>query len=265
MDDFNYKRSLGQNFLVDDSVVSDIANSIDYKENSMIVEIGPGSGNLTKKLLDRVDFALLYEVDSRLKGVLKRELMNYSNYDIIWDDFLSRDINEDLSKYNYDNVYVVANLPYYITTPIISKFILEMSSALEIVIMVQKEVADRLTALVGTRDYGQLTVFINYYFEVEKIFEVNRKSFYPSPNVDSAVIRMVRRSNLDELVCFEHFERLVRDAFQFKRKTIKNNLINKYDMDIVSTVLLRNDLNVSMRSENVPYYVFVELSNELCR
>ena len=135
--DFGYKQSLGQNFLIDDNVVSNIANCIEYKKSNMVIEIGPGSGNLTKKILEKADFALLYEVDCRLKAILRKELMEYNNYEIIWDDFLSRDIKADLVKYNYNNIYVVANLPYYITTPIISKFILEMSNASEIVIMVQ--------------------------------------------------------------------------------------------------------------------------------
>lgn len=265
IDDFGYKKSLGQNFLIDDNVVSKIANCIEYKDNNMVIEIGPGSGNLTKKILEKTDFALLYEVDCRLKGILRKELMGYNNYEIIWDDFLSRDIKTDLVKYNYNNVYVVANLPYYITTPIISKFILEMSGASEIVIMVQKEMADRLSADVGTRDYGQLTVFINYYFEMKKMFDVGRKCFYPSPNVDSAVIKMTRRDNLDDLISFEHFEKLVKSAFQFKRKTIKNNLIKKYDLDVVNRILEKHGFDLSTRSERIPYYVFVEMSNELLK
>ncbi len=265
IDDFGYKKSLGQNFLIDDNVVSKIANCIEYKDNNMVIEIGPGSGNLTKKILEKTDFALLYEVDCRLKGILRKELMGYNNYEIIWDDFLSRDIKADLVKYNYNNVYVVTNLPYYITTPIISKFILEMSDASEIVIMVQKEMADRLSADVGTRDYGQLTVFINYYFEMKKMFDVGRKCFYPSPNVDSAVIKMTRRDNLDDLISFEHFEKLVKSAFQFKRKTIKNNLIKKYDLDVVNRVLEKHGFDLSTRSERIPYSVFVEMSNELLK
>lgn len=265
IDDFGYKKSLGQNFLIDDNVVSNIANCIEYKKSNMVIEIGPGSGNLTKKILEKADFALLYEVDCRLKAILRKELMEYNNYEIIWDDFLSRDIKADLVKYNYNNIYVVANLPYYITTPIISKFILEMSNASEIVIMVQKEMADRLSAEVGTRDYGQLTVFINYYFEMSKMFDVDRKCFYPSPNVDSAVIKMTRRDNLDDLISFDHFERLVKTAFQFKRKTIKNNLLKKYDLEIINRVLEKYGFDLSARSEKIPYYVFVEMSNELLK
>lgn len=263
--EFDYKKSLGQNFLIDENIVDGIANSIDLKENNMVIEIGPGSGNLTKKLLVKADFVLLYEVDTRLKGILKKELFGYSNYDIIWDDFLSRDVANDIDSYDYKNVYVIANLPYYITTPIISKFILEMISVKEIVIMVQKEVADRLCASVGTRDYGQMTVFLNYYFDTSKIIDVGRKCFYPTPNVDSAVIKMKRKDILEEVTSFEHFEKLVKDAFQFKRKTIKNNLIKKYDIDVISKILEKNGFDLSTRSENIPYYVFVQMSNELLK
>ena len=137
---FDFRKSLGQNFLIDDSIVDNIANAIDYKENNMIIEIGPGSGNLTKKLLKKADFVLLYEIDTRLERILNKELAEYDNYTIIFDDFLNRNVNDDLKNYSFDNLYIVANLPYYITTPIISKFILEMSNASEIVIMVQKEI-----------------------------------------------------------------------------------------------------------------------------
>ena len=166
---FDFRKSLGQNFLIDDNIVDNIANAIDYKENNMVIEIGPGSGNLTKKLLKKADFVLLYEIDTRLKKILSRELLEFHNYDIIWDDFLYRDVKEDLKKYNYKNIYIVANLPYYITTPIVSKFVMETIPANEIVIMIQKEVAERLSAPVGTKEYGQITVLLNYYFNIETI------------------------------------------------------------------------------------------------
>lgn len=262
---FDFRKSLGQNFLIDDNIVDNIANAIDYKENNMVIEIGPGSGNLTKKLLKKADFVLLYEIDTRLKKILSRELLEFNNYNIIWDDFLYRDVKEDLKKYNYKNIYIVANLPYYITTPIVSKFVMETIPANEIVIMIQKEVAERLSAPVGTKEYGQITVFLNYYFNIEKIIDVDRKAFYPTPNVDSAVIKMVRKDNLEALTSFEHFDKLVKDSFQFKRKTIKNNLINKYNLDIVSKVLEKYGYDLNMRSEKIPYYVFVEISNELLK
>ena len=262
MYNFDFKKTLGQNFLKDDNIVNKIVNATEYKKNNLVIEIGPGAGSLTKKLLPKVDKAILYEIDTRLERILNKELAEYDNYTIIFDDFLNRNVNDDLSNYCFDNLYIVANLPYYITTPIISKFILEMSNASEIVIMVQKEMADRLSAEVGTRDYGQLTVFINYYFEMSKMFDVDRKCFYPSPNVDSAVIKMIRKDNLEDLTSFEHFDKLVKDSFQFKRKTIKNNLSN-YDLKKIDIILNKYGFDINTRSECIPYYVFVEIANEL--
>lgn len=262
---FDFKKSLGQNFLIDDNITECIANTIDYEKSNLVIEVGPGSGNLTKKLLKKADFVLLYEIDTRLKKILYRELNEFDNYDIIWDDFLYRDVKEDLKKYNYKNVYVVANLPYYITTPIVSKLVMEMIPAREIVIMIQKEVAERLSAEVGSKEYGQITVLLNYYFDIKKVIDVDRSAFYPTPNVDSAVIKMTRKNKLEELTSFEHFDKLVKDSFQFKRKTIKNNLIKKYDLDVVSKVLEKYGYNLGMRSEKIPYYVFVEISNELLK
>lgn len=260
---FDFKKNLGQNFLIDDTVTEKIATAIEYKKNNLVIEIGPGSGVLTKKLLKRADFVILYEVDTRLSRILKRELREFDNYEIIWGDFLYSDVKSDIEKYNYENIYIVANLPYYITTPIISKFIMETIPAREIVIMIQKEVADRLSADVGTREYGQITTILNYYFDIEKILEVDRTAFYPTPSVDSAVVKITRKEKYLELASFEHFNRLVKDAFQFKRKNIKNNLIKRYDLDVVNSVLIKYGFTLSDRSENIPYYVFVEMSNEL--
>ena len=265
MYNFDFKKTLGQNFLKDDNIVNKIVNATEYKKNNLVIEIGPGAGSLTKKLLPKVDKALLYEIDTRLERILNKELAEYDNYTIIFDDFLNRNVNDDLSNYCFDNLYIVANLPYYITTPIVSKFVMETIPANEIVIMIQKEVAERLSAPVGTKEYGQITVLLNYYFNIEKIIDVDRKSFYPTPNVDSAVIKMIRKDSLEDLTSFEHFDKLVKDSFQFKRKTIKNNLINKYNLDIVSKVLEKYGYDLSMRSEKIPYYVFVEISNELLK
>ena len=265
MYNFDFKKTLGQNFLKDDNIVNKIVNATEYKKNNLVIEIGPGAGSLTKKLLPKVDKAILYEIDTRLERILNKELAEYDNYTIIFDDFLNRNVNDDLSNYCFDNLYIVANLPYYITTPIVSKFVMETIPANEIVIMIQKEVAERLSAPVGTKEYGQITVLLNYYFNIEKIIDVDRKAFYPTPNVDSAVIKMIRKDNLEDLTSFEHFDKLVKDSFQFKRKTIKNNLINKYNLDIVSKVLEKYGYDLSMRSEKIPYYVFVEISNELLK
>ena len=264
MYNFDYKKSLGQNFLKDNNVIEKIVSAINYEDNNLVIEIGPGSGAMTKELLKRVDFAILYEIDTRLEKILFKELSDYVNYELIFDDFLKRNIGNDLSKYNYDNLYIVANLPYYITTPIINKIVSDKIPVKEMVIMIQKEVADRLSSKPGSRDYGQITVFLNYFFEIEKVLTVSKNCFVPKPKVDSAVIKMKRREQKELVKDEEFFEKIVKDSFRFKRKTIKNNLCN-YDINIIESVLEKYNFNINTRSENIPYYVFVELANELLK
>ncbi len=262
MYNFDYKKSLGQNFLKDNNVVEKIVSAINYEDNNLVIEIGPGSGAMTKELLKRVDFAILYEIDTRLEKILFKELSDYVNYELIFDDFLKRNIGNDLSKYNYDNLYIVANLPYYITTPIINKIVSDKIPVKEIVIMIQKEVADRLSSKPGSRDYGQITVFLNYFFEIEKVLTVSKNCFVPKPKVDSAVIKMKRREQKELVKDEEFFEKIVKDSFRFKRKTIKNNLSN-YDLKKIDIILNKYGFDINTRSECIPYYVFVEIANEL--
>lgn len=264
MNAFDYKKSLGQNFLNDNIITEKIANVINLKENDLVIEIGPGAGALTKKILSKKVFMLLYEIDSRLECVLKNELSEYGNYELIIDDFLERNVNSDLKKYQYNNLYIIANLPYYITTPIISKIIQDKINPKEIVIMIQKEVADRFSAKPGSKDYGGLTVFLNYFYDITRVINVSKSSFTPKPKVDSTVIRMVRKDNLEKIKDFDLFLELVKDSFRFKRKTIKNNL-NNYDFDTIELVLKKYGFDASTRSENIPYYVFIEITNELSK
>lgn len=262
MYNFDYKKSLGQNFLKDNNVIDKIVSAINYEDNNLVIEIGPGSGAMTKELLKRVDFAILYEIDTRLEKILFKELSDYVNYELIFDDFLKRNIGNDLSKYNYDNLYIVANLPYYITTPIINKIVSDKIPVKEMVIMIQKEVADRLSSKPGSRDYGQITVFLNYFFEIEKVLTVSKNCFVPKPKVDSAVIKMKRREQKELVKDEEFFEKIVKDSFRFKRKTIKNNLSN-YDLKKIDIILNKYGFDINTRSECIPYYVFVEIANEL--
>lgn len=259
---FDYKKSLGQNFLKDKEVVHRIVDSVNLERKNLVIEIGPGSGALTKEILDKADFAILYEIDTRLEKVLAKELADYNNYELIFEDFLEADIVSDLSKYNYDNLYIVANLPYYVTTPIINKIIASKINAKEIVVMVQKEVADRLTAVPNTKEYGQITVFLNYFFELRKLFIVGKNSFVPKPKVDSAVIKLTKKENREVLNNLDTFDKVVKDSFRFKRKTIKNNLSN-YDLGKVGAVLKKYGYDLNSRSEMIPYNIFVEIANEL--
>ena len=264
MRDFNYRKSLGQNFLKDKNVIDKIANAPAVLDNNLVIEIGPGAGALSIELVKKFDKVLLYEIDTRLRDILDNKLNGYNNYEIVFDDFLNRDVLKDIEKYDYNNLYIVANLPYYITTPIIMKVIKDRLPINEMVIMIQKEVADRFNATPGTKDYGQITVLLQYFFEISKVCNVGKNCFIPRPKVDSSVIRMKRRDNLLFLKDFNYFEKLVRDSFRFKRKNIKNNL-SDYDLDIINSVLSKYGFDVNSRSEEISYEIFVDISNELCK
>ena len=225
---FDYKKNLGQNFLQDKNIIDKIVNAPDYGDNNLVIEIGPGAGALTKELLKKVDRAILYEVDTRLEKILNKELSTFVNYELIFDDFLNRDVNKDISKYDFDNLYIVANLPYYITTPIITKIINDKIPTNEIVIMIQKEVADRFSAKPGSKEYGQITVFLNYFFDIDNVCNVSKNCFFPKPKVDSAVIKMKRKESNDYIKNFDVFNKLVKDSFRFKRNIVDKNTSSCY-------------------------------------
>jgi 16S rRNA (adenine1518-N6/adenine1519-N6)-dimethyltransferase len=230
--EFQFKKSLGQNFLNDKNVINKIVESADIDKDTLVIEIGPGGGAITELMVPKAGNAILYEADDRLEEHLNELLKGNDNYRLVIGDFLKVNVLEDLKKYNYDKLYVVANLPYYITTPIIMKFVEDCVFPDKFVIMVQKEVAYRLSSKVGSRDYGSLTVFLNYYYDIKILFDVSKNCFIPKPNVESAVIRMDKkrdRLNIDDM---NLFKKIVRDSFVYKRKTIRNNL-KKYDLNKV--------------------------------
>ena len=208
--------------------------------------------------------ALLYEADGRLEQHLNKLLSGNDNYKIIIGDFLKANVIGDIKQYFYNKLYVVANLPYYITTPIIMKFVEDCIFPDKMVIMVQKEVACRFAAKVGSRDYGSLTVFLNYYYDIKKLFDVSRNCFTPKPNVDSAIVEMCLKENRLEVLDIDLFNRLVRDSFSYKRKTIRNNLKN-YDLDIIDNVLSSYGFDLSVRAEKLELNIFVELANKLAK
>lgn len=256
--DFNFKKKYGQNFLKDNNIIQRIVSSIVPNENDLIIEIGLGSGALTKYLVKKCNNYLGYEIDFDVKKFLEQYETDVNKF--IYDDFLKRDINEDISNINYDNIYVIGNLPYYITTPIILKIIEENLAIKECVFMVQKEVAERFSAKPGNREYGSISVLLNHYFDIKYLFTVGRKCFVPSPNVDSAVIKLKTRDNRDA-VDLVKFNKIVKDAFQFKRKNLRNNL-RAYDLKIVEEILNDFGFDLSNRAEDLPEEVFVSLANK---
>jgi len=263
INDFHFKKKFGQNFIKEDAIVEKIKNAADIKDHSLIIEIGPGSGSLTQKLVSTNNMVLAYEIDTDLKEILEVKFQGCSNVQFIFDDFMKRDISKDLEQYQYEHLYLVANLPYYITTPILEKVIQEVKVD-KMVIMVQKEVADRFVAKVSSKEYNSLTIFLQSYYDVKNEFFVSRNCFVPKPNVDSAVVSFTKKEKEYDILDRKHFERLVRDSFQFKRKTIRNNLKN-YDLSVIETVLQKYSHDLNNRAETISIEEFIEISNTLKR
>lgn len=262
--DFVFKKKFGQNFLIDQNILNNIVSLADITKDTLVIEIGVGAGALTKKLSEASGKVLAYEIDTTLKEPLSKILENCKNVDIIFDDFLKRKVKEDIKKYNYNKLMVVANLPYYITTPIITKFIDENVDVEKIIVMVQNEVADRFSSKPGSKSYNSLTIFLNYHFNIKKAFVVPKNVFYPKPNVDSAVVVFSKKIEKLSLNDKDHFFELVRKAFVQKRKTLKNNL-STYDLNKINEVLKAHNKDITFRAETITIQEFVEISNELTK
>ena len=260
MDNFEYKKALGQNFIKDDNIIQKIVNVSNIDKNTLVIEIGPGAGSLSKKIIPLSGYSILYEIDERLKPVLDDVLCENDNYDVIFGDFLKQDLISIRENYEYKKIYVVANVPYYITTPIIIKLLKEVYPD-KMVIMVQEEVADRLSANCGSREYGMISVLLDAKYNVRKLFKVSKNCFIPKPNVDSAVIGLDRCDKIGN-VDNDKFEELIKNAFQFKRKNLRNNL-KKYDLNIIENVLKKYNHNLNNRAEEIPTEVFIEITKNI--
>lgn len=260
MDKFKHKKSLGQNFLKDDNILNKIVNAISLQPEDLVIEIGPGQGALTKKLVQKNVNLVCYEVDERTKPYLDK-LCN-SKTKIIFNDFMKADIKEDIGNIKYNNLYIIANLPYYITTPIIKKIILDKLPVKSMILMMQKEVAERFSSNINSKEYGSITLYLNYYFKINKLFDVSRNSFDPIPNVDSSVVEFDVKTNKVLVENEELFFNIINDAFKQKRKNLKNNLKN-YDLEKIATVLKNYDLNLQNRAENLSINVFADIANSL--
>ena len=260
MGEFRHKHSLGQNFLKDKKVLMQIIDSVDVKENDLILEVGPGQGALTKYLKLFKANLRCFEIDTRVKKYLDSFLD--AKTDVIYKDFMQVDLQEEIKDISYQDLYVIANLPYYITTPIIEKVLASNIDVQAMVLMVQNEVADRLSAKPGSKDYGAISVLLGYSYKIEKLFFVSRSSFDPIPNVDSAVIKLTKRELKNNADNKEFFEKLVRDAFFMKRKNLRNNL-KKYDLEVIESILKNYGLTLQDRAEKVTLACFIEIANAL--
>ena len=258
MIDHKFKKQYGQNFLMDKNILDKISSSICPSENDLIIEIGPGSGNLTKKLKEYRANLVWFEIDKTLDKYLN--LLVDAKTKIVYEDFMNVNLDEFVKKYSHENIYVIANIPYYITTPIIEKITFSNIRVKSLLLMVQKEVADRLSSTNGNKEYGYITVLLNSFYDINKLFNVNKNSFYPVPNVDSAIIKL--DSKECNILNFEKFNRLIKNAFRFKRKTLKNNLIG-YDLELINNLLGEYGFSLSNRAEDVPVEVYINIANKL--
>lgn len=257
MNDFRFKKSLGQNFLIDENIKKKIVNSASIEEGSIILEVGPGSGAITKLLVEFGVPVVAFEVDERLKS--KLEKINSNNLDVIFEDFLNVDLTKVLSNYNYKKIHLIANLPYYITTPIINKVINECNID-EMIVMVQKEVGDRFMGKPNSRDYNSLSVFLQYYFDVSKVTLVSKNCFFPRPKVDSVVVKFTRKKELFLVNDIDKFFKLVKDAFTQKRKNLRNNL-KGYDLILLENALKEIGKDLTFRAEQLSVSDFVHIAN----
>ena len=259
--DYHFKKKFGQNFLKDENILRNIVEKSGVDKDTLVIEIGIGAAYLTYYLSKSAKNVIGYEIDESLKDIISSQLNEMDNVEIIYKDFLKSDPINDIKKYDYNKLYVVANLPYYITTPIITKLIEDKIPLSKIVVMVQKEVGDRFNAKPNSKEYNSLTIFLNYYFDIKKIMDVSRNCFIPKPNVDSAIIEFKRynkyKANNEEL-----FFKLVRDSFNFKRKNLKNNLKN-YDLAKIEIALKKIGKDLTCRAENLTIEEFIFISNYL--
>lgn len=255
-------KKYGQNFLINEHVLNTIATSLGTN-NKNVIEIGPGLGSLTRYLVRYYEHVLAYEIDPKMVEVLKSTIND--NLDIIEGDFLKTNIDKDIEKhFNSDNIYLIANLPYYITTPILLKVLEETNKITKLVIMIQKEVADRFLGKPNTKDYNSLSVLVQTYMNVKKVIDVSKNSFYPAPQVDSTVILLERKEKPDfEIVDEKLFLNVNRQLFKQRRKTIVNNLKDIYDKDLILSILNKLNINEMARSETLTVKQIIDIANEL--
>lgn len=258
MKNFDYKKSLGQNFLMDKNIIHKISDSINPNEEDLIVEIGPGAGALTKELVKKNCDVICFEIDTRLKEIL--EGIESKRLKIVFNDFLKVNLKEYIDEKKYKNIYFVGNLPYYITTAIINK-IIDESNPYEITVMVQKEVGDRFMSKPNSRDYGSLSVFLQYNFDVTNVVNVNKRCFEPVPKVDSVVVKLSKNKKF-KANNEEKFYKFVKDSFTQKRKNLRNNLRN-YNLEKIEEELKKYNKDLTARAESLTVEEFVNISNNI--
>ena len=264
---FTFKKSLGQNFLIDSNILNRIVAGAGVDKTVGVIEIGPGIGSLTEALAKKAKKVISFEIDGRLLPILAETLADYNNVEIINNDILKVDVDNIIAEKmsDCDKIMVVANLPYYITTPILTHLIENTEKIDGYVVMMQREVANRLNAKVGTKDYNSLTILLNYYTDVEYLFTVPKKVFVPAPNVESAVVKIMTKEK-KEFEVDQKFFKFVRSCFVQRRKTLLNNLISSYGKDKkqdLQASCFDSEIEATRRSETLTLTEFYNLYNNL--
>ncbi len=265
---FNFSKSLGQNFLIDGNIINKIVDVADIDENTGVIEIGPGFGTLTQGLCNKAKKVVSIEIDKSLQ-VIHKETLNYDNIKIIYEDFMKIDVEKLIEEeFQGMEVKLVANLPYYITTPIIMKILEEKIKISKIVVMVQKEVAERLGAKPNTKEYGAITLAVQYRANTNIAMIVPSTVFMPRPKVDSAVItldilKQPRIKVADEKMLFS----VVKASFGQRRKTLLNSLSNilKCPKEQINEVLQKVNISPSVRGETLSLDEFGKIADELIK
>lgn len=263
---FNFSKSLGQNFLIDGNIVRRIVEEAGIGKDEYVLEVGPGIGTLTEELSLKAKKVVAVEIDKNLLPILDVTLRDYDNIEIVHGDILKKDIRALIDeKMAGGPVKVVANLPYYVTTPIIARFLEEDLNVESLTIMVQKEVADRMVSREGSKVYGSLSVFVNFYSHPEILLKVPKTVFMPSPKIDSSVIKLNMKKDLPE-VDREKFFRVVKASFSKRRKTILNALSSfdfQLSKDEIREALEKAEVDPRSRAEELDLDTFVKITKTL--
>ena len=260
-------KKLGQNFLINDEVINGIVEASNIQKEDLVIEIGPGLGTLTSELLENAGKVIAIELDENMLPILNDRFKLYDNFELLNEDVLKVDLNKLISENmgGLSKAKVVANLPYYITTPIIMKLLENKLNIESITVMVQKEVADRITAKPGDKLSGSITYSVDYYAEAEKIVFVDKSSFIPAPEVDSEVIKLqIREEPKVHVENEELFFKVIKASFMQRRKTLLNGLSNSgiiKDKESLKEILQKLGLSVDIRGEKLTIEQFAELSN----
>lgn len=264
INDIKVKKKFGQNFLHDENILNKISTAVNI-ENKNIIEIGPGLGFLTKKLVQHAKKMISYEIDIEMVEYLNENFKEYENLKIVNKDFLKVDLKSEIEKeFKNEPIILIANLPYYITTAILTKILEETDKIETMIVMMQKEVALRITGKPSTKDYNSLSVLIQYFTDARLLFNVSPNCFYPAPEVESSVIAVQRKEKItNPAINLDFFLKFNRNIFAQRRKTLMNNLQTAYKIEkqIFIDAFTEQNLSLTIRAENLSVDQIVTLSN----